>query len=186
MLFGKPEDFAIEAEVEPGLRRPSAVWGHMCVWCRGVPLGNIENTHCSLYHAFETFHWLSRHLNRLWDDQLNGLDDLAVWNFLDGRLYGFHGDLKDDTHTLEELKSDWANWSRFNFLTNVGEQFDGYESFILCPPGQSVRILSRRFPPHLGIAVNVTRPGFVAGAEGFAGWYQEQERRLVGSTPDEQ
>jgi hypothetical protein len=42
VLFGVPADFAIEAEVDPGLQPLSAVWGSMCVWCRGRALGDLS------------------------------------------------------------------------------------------------------------------------------------------------
>lgn len=52
MLFGDRLDFAIEADVEPSLEPPSAVWGRMCVWCRGVALGDLGEPHCALYPAY--------------------------------------------------------------------------------------------------------------------------------------
>lgn len=95
MRFGDPADFAIEADVEPHLRPPSAVWGHMCVWCQGVVLGDITDLHCGLYGAYSSFRWLASNLNELWAPELVGLDDVAVWNFLDGLLYGYHGDVEN-------------------------------------------------------------------------------------------
>jgi hypothetical protein len=110
MLFGEPADFAIEAYVEPDLKPPSAVWGRMCVWCRGVPLGDISERYCALYPAYCSFRSLPSCLDSLWADELAGLGDEGVWNFLD---------------------ADWAAWDRFNFLSNWGERFDGYKAFIL-------------------------------------------------------
>ena len=51
-LFGNRDDFAIEAGVEPHLNPPSAVWGHLCIWCRGIAIGDIENKHCGLYDVY--------------------------------------------------------------------------------------------------------------------------------------
>jgi hypothetical protein len=42
-IFGDKNDFAIEAGVEPDLVPPSLLWGHMRIWCAGVPLGNIND-----------------------------------------------------------------------------------------------------------------------------------------------
>ena len=64
-LFGDREDFAIEAGVEPDGHTASTVWGHMCVWCRGVALGDIGDTHCGIDHAYVEFAWLVDNLNRL-------------------------------------------------------------------------------------------------------------------------
>ena len=41
-VFGDRDDFAIEAGVEPDRHTAGTVWGHMCVWCRGVPLGDLK------------------------------------------------------------------------------------------------------------------------------------------------
>src|SRR4051794_10065205 len=101
MLFGERTDFAIEAEVEPDLTAPSAVWGRMCIWCRGLRLGNFEESSCALDASFVGFAGISSHLDEIWDDELAGLDDQAAWNFLDGLLYGYHGELEiEDSRTL--------------------------------------------------------------------------------------
>src|SRR5689334_8739342 len=107
MLFGDPNDFAIESGVEPDLPRPSPVWGHMCVWCRGVALGDITNTHCGLYVAFRRFGTLLENLDDLWDESFEGLDDQATWNLLDGLLYGYHLDVEIvDDRTLPQMRAD--------------------------------------------------------------------------------
>lgn len=178
-LFGEREDFAIEAGVEPGLKPPSAVWGHMCIWCRGVPLGDIADQHCALYHSYRSFDWLVSRLDELWTPELAGLDDVAAWNLLDGLLYGYHGDVEvPDDRTLEQSRADAAAWGRFDFLTNWGEQFDGYKAFILRQPGGPVRILSRRLPEQMGRGVLVSPSGFRVAAGGFARWFEEESRRL--------
>src|SRR5438876_957707 len=162
-LFGDRADFAIEAGIEPDGNTAGSVWGHMCVWCHGVALGELDEQSCALYHPYSEFDWLAANLGSLWAVELIGLDDLAAWNFLDGMLYGYNGDVElFDERTLEDCWRDASRWGRFNFLTNWGEQFDGYKSFLLSPPGDFVRGLSRRFPEHMGRGVAVTRQGFVA------------------------
>jgi len=151
----------------------------MCVWCGGVPLGKLDDSHCALHHSYTEFVWLADNLSSLWADELVGLDDVAAWNFLDGLLYGYHQDVElADARTLEECCRDAARWGRFNFLTNWGEQFDGYKSFLLCPPGNAVRILSRRLPEHMGHGVSVSRFGFESAATGFARWFETECERL--------
>ena len=173
-LFGDRADFAIEAGIEPDCQTTSgSIWGHMCVWCFGIALGDLDDRHCGLDGAYLEFDWLRLNLDSLWDDELRGFDDLATWNFLDGLLYGYHGDteLLDD-RTLEQSRRDDARWHRFNFLTNWGEQFDGYKSFLVCPPGEYARVLSRRLPSHLGLGVSVTRRGIVSAATEFTQWFE--------------
>ena len=186
-VFGNRDDFAIEAGTESYLKPPSAVWGRMCVWCCGVPLGDIDDRHCALYPAYCGFRSLlspvhgEPKIDRLWAEELAGLDDVAAWNFLDGLLYGYHGDVEvPDDRTLEECRRDAVVWGCFDFLTNWGEQFDGYKAFIMRPPGGPVRILSRRLPDGMGRAVEVSRDGFVAACEGFVRWFEEQDLRLRG------
>lgn len=178
--FGDPDDFAIEAGVEPGLTPPSQVWGRSCVWCRGNALGDIADHNCGLGGTFQGFQRLAEHIDELWDDALAGLDDQEMWNFLDGLLYGYHGDVAiDDDRSLEQIHADCDRYGKFNFLTNWDEQFDGYKSFILCPPGSGiVRILSRAFPCEVGLGVNVSKTGFLGAVQAFIGWFKEQERRL--------
>ena len=179
MLFGDPADFAIEADVEPDLTPPFHVWGHMCVWCRGIPLGDLAERHCGLHHAYSEFRLLPALLDELWAPELAGLDNLATWNLLDGLLYGYHGDVEVTVdRSVEECRADWSVWGKFDFLTNWDEPFDGFKSFILCPPGGPVRILSRRLPAGMGLGVEVSRGSVIGASAGFACWFEEQQRRL--------
>jgi hypothetical protein len=179
-MFGDPSDFAIEAGVEPDLVAPSSVWGHMRIWCGGFPLGDIEDRHCALYPSYLALRWRRDHLEELWEQELDGLDDLATWNFLDGALYGYHGDVEIvDDRSLDDLRRDSQRLGKFNFLTNWGEQFDGgYKSFLVCPPGMPCRVFCRAFPPSVGLGVNVSRVAFERASKAFAEWFELQEQRL--------
>ncbi len=179
MIFGDPQDFAIEAGGEPGLAPPAAVWGFMRVWCGGVPLGDIEERGCALYPSSVEFAWLSDHIDGLWDESLTGLDDKAAWDLLDGSLYGYHGDVEvEDQRTLDEMRRGWDRYSKFNFLTNWGESFDGYKSFIMSPPNGKLRILSRRLPAYLGLSVQVSRSSFQEACRRFIHWFLSEEAHL--------
>ena len=126
---------------------------------------------------------MSGHVDDLWEDALNGLDDLATWNFLDGKLYGYHGDIEiDDQRTDNQIYFDSRRFGKFTFLTNWGEQFDGYKSFLIALPSKSLRVLSRAFANPPGLGVNISRAGFVQAAQAFVEWFQSQERRLYGTT----
>ena len=178
-IFGDRDDFAIEAGVEFDRHTAGTVWGHMCVWCRGVALGDLKNRYCGLYHAYYEFAWLADNLGTLWAIELAGLDDLTTWNFLDALLYGYHGDVELlDTRTSAEIGRDAKRWYRFGFLTNWGEQFDGYKSFLVCPPGDSARILSRRLLPLMGRGVQVSKSGLVTAATRFTAWFESESARL--------
>ncbi|MEO2091856.1 MAG: hypothetical protein ABGY75_20575 [Gemmataceae bacterium] len=179
-LFGDRSDFAIEAGVEPELKPPSAVWGHMCVWCRGVALGDLNDPHCGLAHAYSSFQQFPGQLDRLWAPELEGLDDIATWNFFDGLLYGYHVDVEvPDDRTAGECSADWMRWGAHDFLTNWGEQFDGCKAFVTCPPGDMLRIYFRRRSDPVR-CVEVTRAGFTAASTQFVKWFEQQEQRLRG------
>jgi len=160
----------------------------MCVWCRGVSLGKLHERYCGLGYAVERFAWLADNLSSLWADELDGLDDIAAWNFLDGLLYGYHGDIElASTRTLAELRRDAVVWRRFDFLTNWGEQFDGYKSFLLCPPGDDARVLSRQLSAHMGRGVSVSKRALVMASAEFVRWFDGESARLgvpgIGAEP---
>jgi hypothetical protein len=176
IMFGDPADFAIEAGIDG---RTTQVWGHMGVWCRGISLGNGKDLHCGMAGAANGFRRLAEHFDDLWDDAFSGLSDHEVWNFLDARLYGCHGTVEPQVgHTLDTLKADAAKYWKFNFLTNWDEMFDGYKAFLLCPPKRAVRILSREFPPNVGLAVEVSRAGVTEAAVSFVRWFDDNNRLL--------
>jgi len=167
-VFGDPADFAIEAGGEPDLQAPSAVWGHMWVWCRGVALANLDDRHCALYTAYKSFEWMSGQLDDLRDPELEVLDATAAWNFLDGLLYGYHGDVElTDDRTEAQCLADSRRWGRHDFLTNWGEQFDGWKAFVFALPGDLIRILYRRSREPVQYA-DVSRASFATAAEGFS------------------
>jgi hypothetical protein len=170
MLFGDREDFGVEVEVETDLLPPSAVWGHMCVWCRGGSVGNGDVPYCFLGVQVEHFVWLRDHLDELWHDRFAGLDDVAVFRLLDDLVYG------DDDRTLEDLSADYNRFEKFD-LTNAGESFNGWKLFIFCPVGADVHILFRHRDGPMKSAA-VTRTGFTDAVTSLEQWFNDQERRL--------
>ena len=183
VTFGDPGDFAIQAGVEPGLKRPSPIWGHMCVWCKGICLGDIDNRHCGLYSAFCGFEWLAEHLDELWDEQLVGRDDLGIWNFFDERLYGWRNGVDViDERPREYIEADAVRYDKFNFLTNWDELFDRHKAFIFRPPNtRAVRILVQTMQAPM-IAISVSAVGVLTASRGFVRWFREQEQRLSSET----
>jgi hypothetical protein len=171
MIFGDVREFAIQAEVEPELVPPSAVWGRMCVWCRGTVLGDFRRSHCELSSSSADMEWNCNHLEELWDVSLAGLDDSAAFAFLDAVYFG------DDERTDEQINADSERYARFNFLTNWGEQFDGWKAFMICPPGGPVRILYR-LPTNEHGSGSVAREIFRTVVKEFVRWFGEQAERF--------
>ncbi len=183
MLFGDRLDFAIEAELEAKSSLPG-MWGRMCVWCSGVMLGNIDEQSCALYPAYVSFRGLPSNIDRLWSDKLEGLDDMATWNFFDGLLYGFHGDIElPDSRTAWEIRRDHTFWSAHDFLTNWGEQFDFCKAFVVCPPEGPIHILARELPGNPVRSMKVSRAGFITSIDAFVRWFEEHSHHLNRGVP---
>lgn len=181
VILGDPTDFAIRAGVEPNLPLGSPLWGHMCVWCDGVCLGDINSRHCGLYSAFCGFESLAEHLHELWDERFDGLEPLAIWSFLDERLYGWR-DGVDVAHEtpLEHIEADAARYGKFDFLTNWDEPFDRHKAFILRSPNtRTVWVLVRRESEPV-VVLKASAERLLTVSRAFVEWFRQQERRLRG------
>jgi len=180
MIFGNKSDFAIEAMIEPYLEPPSEPWGRLCIWVAGNQIGNYSDPHCGLYSCYVGFREKCELLDSLWIDLFQSLRDQEIWNFLDSALYGYHGNIElDDERTLEQMRNDSEELSRFDFVTQWGEMFDrGGKAFILRLPSGLLKILSYDYQrdtvtPHICSAKS-----FCRAAEGFTKWYSNQVRLL--------
>ena len=180
MIFGNKSDFAIEAMIEPYLAPPSEPWGRLCIWVSGTQIGDFDDPHCGLYNCYISFQEISKRLDALWTKELEGLSDIEIWNFLDGTLYGYHGNIEiDDLRTLEETIRDAEKYSKFDFLTNWGEMFDrGGKSFILKPSSGHIKILNYDYKQEIVRAYRCTELSFYRASREFSNWYSEQVRRL--------
>lgn len=134
--LGDTNDFAIEVMVEPDLKAPSAVWGRMCVHI-GTTLGTIEDAFCALLPARDHFAWHVSRPGRLWDSLSDPLSPGEIHDTVRYALYGEGG------RTAEEVHRDWEKFAAFDFLTNWGEQFDGFGSVIDAPDEHTIIILHR-------------------------------------------
>jgi hypothetical protein len=176
MLIGDTSDFAIEVMVEPDLEIPSSVWGRMCVHIGNVTLGDFDDSYCALYPAYLSFKWHTQQTNRLWHERLENLSPEEIHDMVHFSIY----DVDDETGPLTE----------FDFLTNWGEQFDGYSSVIVSPTRENMMILhrpylepddSRRLSDDFVIAY-CTHFGFIDAAKGFVSWFDSEAKRLSGKT----
>jgi hypothetical protein len=180
MLFGDKSTFAIETMIEPDLTPPSAPWGRMRIWCQGVSLGNIDDQYCGLDHAFAKLAELARDLDTLWRDEFSTMREPALLDYLDECLFGTQGehDLPYD-RSPEEVRADWERYGAFSFLTNWGEQFDRCgKPYIVCPPGEEVRIISREFPPEGRHSVATSKTAFCDSVIAASVWFAQQRAAL--------
>jgi hypothetical protein len=180
MLFGDTNHFAIEAMVEPGLSAPSSVWGRMRVWCQGQFLGDYSEEHCALYPAYRLFKRLDSNLPNLWKKEFNELSDAALFDLLDGLLFGYHGDVElDDNRTLEQCQIDAEAFGKFSFLTNWGEQFDrAGKSFIVCPEASTVNVLNRSSPSEGLVSLHAPVSSVQEAIHEFCGWFEQLQAQL--------
>jgi hypothetical protein len=169
MMFGNPEDFAIEVESDATDASPaSTVWGHMRIWCRGVSFGDFKERHCGLSGTHQALVRLSATLHELISKEFPGLDDSGVWHFLDQKLY------RDDERTLSEVDRDAREYSRFDFLTNWGESFDDYKGFVFCRDDGVHAVVMGPGAYELR-CVRVSQHGFRSAVAGFDAWCLEVE-----------
>ncbi|AMP39295.1 hypothetical protein CJO78_17350 (plasmid) [Ralstonia solanacearum] len=183
MLFGNPQQFAIEAMLEPGIQPPSSVWGRMRVWCQGVPLGDFSEPCCGLGQAYGGFKDMVHVLPTLWRREFEDLSDLELADKLDVLLYGHRGDVEvEDDRPLEACRRDWDDYAKHGFLTNWGEQFDRTgKAFLFSKHASSVTILARVQGTSTEIMrLETTRDAFCTAALEFADWFDAMAVQLAG------
>ncbi len=165
MTFGDPNDFAIEAYHEP----PGPEWkgkgfGELCIHLQGTPLGDIDEEHCSLFHATIRFRELANTIDSLWDESFSGLSDAEIFELLDRELYA------------DEPSENSRRYQRFNFLTNTGKMFAQWKTFIVCAPTGRVHILCQvRDGTSASGSCDVRT--FQAVAEAYVRWFDEHVGR---------
>ncbi len=179
-MFGDPGRFAIEAMSEPDLQAPSAVWGRMCLHVGPVVLGDITNEHCGLYGAYSGLAELINNTTRLWDDSFAGLTHERIHDLVHAAIY------KDDERSLDAIQADAGRYGRFDFLTNWGEQFDGFSSVIVQCEDTTTTILHR---PYLAqepqrrsgafISATCSSADFRKACVAFINWFDSETARLT-------
>jgi len=163
MIFGNPTEFAIEVYHEPSGPNWGG-YGRMAVELGNMRLGDIRENHCSLFHATNRLRELLHVIETLWDDSFAGLSHIEIFNLLNNTLY------------LGEPDSVEAH-SRFDFLTNTGEMFDNYKSFIVCSPECSVHVLYQKPSDEIG-AASCSVQTFSLVADSYVSWFDEQIRNV--------
>lgn len=171
MLLGVKDDFAIECVHEPDYPNDHGwVFGRMCVWGRGISLGDLTEPACMLNVTEGQFQDCLGRLDELHDEAVDGLPDEAAFEFLDAALY------LDDDRTNHQIHADALRYSKFNFLINWGESFDGIKAFMLGSEDR-FRILYRLPCGTMGSVV-VTRDGLVNAMMAFLEWMAAEKRAV--------
>lgn len=175
MIFGNKKDFAIEVMIEPDQESPTSIWGRMCIWVSNTQVGNFNEPYCNLCAACDDFEDTSKNINSLWSSKFENLSELQVINFLDEKLYGYHGEIEvEDNRTSEEINHDWDVYGKFNFLTNWGEMFDGYKAFLLKSPNGDISILSRDFKSNGDFSFQCSEFSYKKAVKELTHWYNKK------------
>lgn len=165
MIFGKPASFAIEI-FDEGQSPKWRGFGRMCLHLAGRPHGDVNDTHCSLWHPVERIEEVARDLSSLWSEKFEGHTDQELFAYLDAVLYS--GEIVGDARTL----------GVHDFLTNTSEMFDGEKSFVFCDTRQNVRVIWQDRQGLVG-SVHVPRAEFEAVVEELSGWFKGVRKHRV-------
>jgi hypothetical protein len=169
MLFGRREDFAIECYHDPIPNESGLVFGRICVWANNILLGNFHESGCILGAVASCYSQCLSALPSLTDSAVDDLSNEAAFDFLDTAIYG------DDARTIERIKIDARRYSKFVFLTNWGEAFDGTNAFLMYGPA-GLRIVFRLRNDERGSAA-ITKSGLVDTIEKFLHWVADKTTR---------
>jgi hypothetical protein len=173
MLIGNPNIFAIECYHEPISTNTWYVFGRMCIWTKGIKLGDIDEPDCMLnVTELALLNTFNKH-ESLENNALAQFSDKTLFDFLNHALY-----IDDEVKTYEEIRADAEKYFKFDFLTNGGESFDRTKSFAISD-GNNIRLLftdstekfhSSHFPKQIFLDVITS----------FFAW-MKNERQNVGS-----
>jgi len=163
MIFGNPNEFAIEAYHEPS----GPEWGgcgRLCLHVHGVAVGDIRDNHCSLFAVTDSFRRFSKAIEALWAECFAGLSDAEVFRLIERDIYS------DDPPS--ELGSGFGG---FDLLTNSAEMFDGTTTFIFRDPDGLVHILYQLRDDTFGSGTCSVET-FRTVTATYARWFDEQVR----------
>jgi hypothetical protein len=169
MLFGQREDFAIECYHDPIPNEAGRVFGRICVWANNIQIGTTNEPACILGTLQSCFSKCLSELPSLWDAEVDNLSDDDAFEFLNRAIYS------DDARTSEQIEMDARRYSKFVFLTNWSEAFDGTNAFLLRSP-TGFRILFRLRNDEHGSA-SIARSGLVSAIEQFLRWIAAETPR---------
>ncbi len=171
-LFGDKGDFAIEVGWDA--LASGTLWCHMRAWAAGEQIGDIKDTHNATYTMHRLLVDRVELIDELWNDEFGCRSDIEIFDFLDDKLYGFHRNVEIvDNRSDDEVAADAARFSKYGFLTNWSPSFDGWKSFLIAPPGQSLRVLHRGPDDEIRVSA-VKRNGFINAVNNFDEWHKQQ------------
>ena len=167
--FGDTNVFAVDVEDDATPQSPrGTLWGRARVWVAGASIGDFSSEHCGLSGFHQNLLDLSMSAPRLECEAVAALSPLEAFCVLYAKLYD-DGDQSDAS-----VAFDAAIWSRFVFLTNTSEAFNGANGFVHSLPGLRLRILVRGDEPAKVVSVTLPWDDFNAVVGGFDAWANQR------------
>ncbi|TVO52664.1 hypothetical protein FHP91_17160 [Denitromonas halophila] len=168
MRFGNTSTFAIDCVHEAIPNERGWVFGRMCIWAGGLQLGDFEEPSCMLNVTGGHLEGVMGRLQALEEPSFEDLTHAQLYELLDRAIYC------DDDRTPAQVAADAERYFKFDLLTNGGESFDRFKSFIAIANGQ-VRILFTELSSEpVGVCVDLAE--FVATVTAFLGWLKVEAK----------
>ena len=162
MLFGDKNVFGIEIYINPD-QDGYDIWGRSCIHICGSQVGDIEDPHCGLNDFFVTLNSRAQSARGLVHASFQGLTDREVFEALRNHLYD--GPERD----LAVLRANATEFGKFDFLTNVGENFNDWCSFLFTRDHENLTILTQRFD-ETPLSFSVPMDAFEQTVRSFVNW----------------
>jgi Immunity protein 42 len=167
MIIGDTNDFAVEIYHEPSSPKYLG-FGRMCIYVQCKRIGNIDEQHCSLFHAVDRITEVAETIYSISDERFTQHTEEEIFAWLDAILYS--GDIPDKGEDMH----------RFNFLNNTGEQFDDSKTFIVCFSQLSlVKIIYKDFEKDTIGSVSCTIGTFQAVSADLRHWFNNQTQKVA-------
>lgn len=171
-LLGDKSEFAIQVMPEPDLKPPSAVWGRMCLWVKGIQLGDFNDAHCGLSQCEHHLNQVLDVLDELWSESFSNKSDKEIFNYLNNAWLepGF-----DDFGVSNEF----GQFHKYNIRYGFAEMFDSEGIFFLLNmSNNSLRLLYQSNESPEIKCLDIDKNLFINTVNEFNSWFKQQERIL--------
>ncbi|WP_172205392.1 hypothetical protein [Niveibacterium sp. COAC-50] len=170
MRFGNTSTFAIDCVHENVPNERGWVFGRMCIWARELQLGDFEEPSCMLNVTGGHLERVMGRLQALDEPSFEDLTDSQLYELLDRAVY------RDDDRTAGQVAADSERYFKHDFLTNGGESFDRFKSFIATANGRVRIVFAECSSGPNGVSVDMA--DFVSAVTAFLGWLKQEARNV--------
>jgi hypothetical protein len=189
MLFGSPEQFAVEAMLEPGPEygfiQGRNLAGRIRIWAAGQAIGRFDEPACWLGPPCQHLVEMEKALDTLWDASFDGLGLDDIFDRLDYEYFGAHRHRCIEEGWSSEVMARFdpeptqVGANRFVFLIHSSEAFDGWKPFLVRPSeGNLVALVLEYDRPDI-VALHFPTEACRQAVRAFARWFDEEERRYL-------